>query len=265
MPYPHPILKRITTSSDESDSPYSSSGAIRINHSKVHFPNHPDALSRTHLAHSPDQYDRSPISVQPNSCALPERGCPGRTYSGSSGEAAMDVENSSPVRGWPRRKGDHMHPRARITGFNTSRNDASVPPSLIQDLSDTSEDSDNNASATRPLYAKTASSISTASATSATSSQSSLRLSPKGDPAQLAFLPHPHSSPYTAERPATPYPYTSGSSTRNSRQTQRSPPSSTQQRRRSRSRVRGSPVRDRFGDRDRAARGNQDEGCLGGF
>jgi hypothetical protein len=44
----------------------------------VHFPPTP-ALTSTHTTHSPFIYDRAPIVVSPNICALPERG--GRMYS----------------------------------------------------------------------------------------------------------------------------------------------------------------------------------------
>ncbi|RXW20135.1 hypothetical protein EST38_g5711 [Candolleomyces aberdarensis] len=45
----------------------------------VHFPPSP-SLCRTFAAYSPSMYDRTPIVVDKNTCALPERGCPGRTY-----------------------------------------------------------------------------------------------------------------------------------------------------------------------------------------
>ncbi|KAF8598508.1 hypothetical protein BDV93DRAFT_526693, partial [Ceratobasidium sp. AG-I] len=43
----------------------------------VHFPTAKRELVKTRVTHSPASYDRSPIVVQPNSCALPARGCPG--------------------------------------------------------------------------------------------------------------------------------------------------------------------------------------------
>ncbi|KAG9119867.1 hypothetical protein FRC07_004895 [Ceratobasidium sp. 392] len=46
----------------------------------VHFPTAKRELVKTRVTHSPSSYDRSPIVVLPNSCALPARGCPGRTY-----------------------------------------------------------------------------------------------------------------------------------------------------------------------------------------
>ncbi|KAF7302394.1 hypothetical protein HMN09_00873100 [Mycena chlorophos] len=61
----------------------------------VHFPTHPCTL--TGAAHSPGSYDRAPIPVSPNSCAIPERG--GRVY----------AYNGSPM-GSP--KGSYFHPHA---------------------------------------------------------------------------------------------------------------------------------------------------------
>ncbi|CAE6474723.1 unnamed protein product [Rhizoctonia solani] len=46
----------------------------------VHFPTAKRDLVKTRVTHSPASYDRSPIVVLPNSCAMPARGCPGRTY-----------------------------------------------------------------------------------------------------------------------------------------------------------------------------------------
>jgi len=48
---------------------------------RVHFPPAP-GLCQTHLTHSPSIYDRAPIVVLPNACALPERN--ERTYPPSS-------------------------------------------------------------------------------------------------------------------------------------------------------------------------------------
>jgi hypothetical protein len=45
----------------------------------VHFPPSP-TLASTHVVDPPRLYDRSPIIVAENSCAMPQRGCPGRTY-----------------------------------------------------------------------------------------------------------------------------------------------------------------------------------------
>ncbi|KAG8989193.1 hypothetical protein FRB90_002373 [Tulasnella sp. 427] len=43
-------------------------------HSSVRFPSSPK-LSTVHFTHCPTSYDRTPIVVSQNSCAMPERGC----------------------------------------------------------------------------------------------------------------------------------------------------------------------------------------------
>ncbi|CAE6469510.1 unnamed protein product [Rhizoctonia solani] len=60
----------------------------------VHFPTAKRDLVKTRVTHSPASYDRSPIVVLPNSCALPARGCPGRTYD----PTAMGRSTSAPRR-----------------------------------------------------------------------------------------------------------------------------------------------------------------------
>jgi hypothetical protein len=63
---------------------------------QVHFPP-PTSLTTTHSTHSPQTYDRTPIRVTQNSCAMPERGCPGRTYQPANKSALG---------------GNHVHPNA---------------------------------------------------------------------------------------------------------------------------------------------------------
>ncbi|KAJ7153553.1 hypothetical protein C8R43DRAFT_450107 [Mycena crocata] len=93
---PHPILKRSASQAAEAEA----------RHPSVHFPPSP-RLTRTFSAHSPSSYDRSPIVVSPNSCALPARGCPGRTYYPGSGSSAPKTHpaKTAVARG-------HLHPRA---------------------------------------------------------------------------------------------------------------------------------------------------------
>ncbi|CAK5271444.1 unnamed protein product [Mycena citricolor] len=67
----HPILKRSPTSPVFGPHPQ--------HPPTVHFPPSP-SLTRIFSVHSSAAYDRSPIVVTPNACALPARGCPGRTY-----------------------------------------------------------------------------------------------------------------------------------------------------------------------------------------
>ena len=114
---------------------------------QVHFPPTP-ALTQTHYTHSGKSYDRAPIVVMPNECALPERGC--RIY--SSGRGSHSGEGR-PVGG-----GKHPHPRVaeassdgRIPSYygpvpgphQASSSMASRgPPPLVPDLSSESEESD---------------------------------------------------------------------------------------------------------------------------
>ncbi|PBK71889.1 hypothetical protein ARMSODRAFT_954699 [Armillaria solidipes] len=105
---PRPILKR---SPSQHPPPHA-----------VHFPSSP-LLTRTFDAHPRESYDRSPIVVSPNSCALPERG--GRCYT-------LD-DSQSLYKG--------LHPRALAT-----------IPDLIPDLSGSSDESDGIASPPPEAY-----------------------------------------------------------------------------------------------------------------
>ena len=82
---PRPILKGLSfvSSSDTSSSnplPFSSCPTI-FDTPHVHFPPTP-TLTSTENTHSSFMYDRAPIVVTPNVCALPERG--GRMFFGNS-------------------------------------------------------------------------------------------------------------------------------------------------------------------------------------
>lgn len=121
----------------------------------VHFPPSP-TLTRTFSAYSPSTYDRSPIVVSPNSCALPERGCPGRTY--TLDEPAARSSHSR----WKSttHNGRHLHPRAVASAYRESSMDSDdagdeehtptstypTLPSLVPDLSSESDESDGFAS-----------------------------------------------------------------------------------------------------------------------
>lgn len=94
---PRPCLKHARTSPTPPSSPsppsYSYSHSISTlpapadrpppphphSSSHVHFPPS-QSLSTTFPTHSKKTYDRRPLVVAPNMCALPARGCPGRTY-----------------------------------------------------------------------------------------------------------------------------------------------------------------------------------------
>ncbi|KIY65286.1 hypothetical protein CYLTODRAFT_456447 [Cylindrobasidium torrendii FP15055 ss-10] len=65
----------------------------------VHFPPTPAIVSSTEATHSAEAYDRAPITVSPNECALPERN--GRVYSEDD-----NAESSSTA------MGSYFHPHA---------------------------------------------------------------------------------------------------------------------------------------------------------
>lgn len=151
---PRPILKR-------SENPYQQPPTTpkypqAYSSHVVHFPPSP-TLTRTFSAYSPSAYDRSPIIVSPNSCALPERGCPGRTY--TLDEPASQSSHTN----WRYKvqNGRHLHPRAVAAAYRepspeideepdedddeaqrTPTHTFPALPSLIPDLSSESDESD---------------------------------------------------------------------------------------------------------------------------
>jgi hypothetical protein len=99
----------------------------------VHFPPSP-SLTRTFTAHSAAAYDRSPIVVAQNSCALPERGCPGRTY-------LLEETTACYPRGIAYAR--DYHPRALAFASAThAGGSSSTVPRLIPDMSSESDESD---------------------------------------------------------------------------------------------------------------------------
>ncbi|TFK71538.1 hypothetical protein BDN72DRAFT_837423 [Pluteus cervinus] len=124
---PRPILKRTTTSHPTSHG--------------VHFPP-VQALTSTYSVYSAAAYDRSPIVVAPNSCTLPERGCPGRTYTLDDPGAPTPSNPRQPQR---RNHGKVLHPRA-LANAKAYGVDVSCynPPPLIPDISSSSSESDES-------------------------------------------------------------------------------------------------------------------------
>jgi len=120
---PRPILKRNPTSLDRGRK-----------QAVVHFPPSP-IISKTFVAHSPSTYDRSPIVVVPNSCALPERGCPGRTYT---------LDRSC------RRHADEFGGLRSLFGDDQAEN--LLPPPLVQDTSSSSSDESSDGLASLPSH-----------------------------------------------------------------------------------------------------------------
>ena len=191
---PKPILKR---SASEQVHQTDHLGHLNKSHG-VHFP--PSPATRTFSVDSAAAYDRSPIVVAPNNCALPERG--GRIYT---------LEESQPRRGISYAR--DFHPRA--LAFASSRSgspgrsiDAMVNerspvypplPQLIPDLSSESDESDGF---TGPLTESTTSPLTfgihgLAGPPLKCDSDADIHRYVKciDDSNALAFLPHPPSPP----------------------------------------------------------------------
>jgi hypothetical protein len=130
---PKPCLKSQLRS--ESDPlPFASCPRLLLS-PHVHFPPTP-TLTSTHIADSPWTYDRAPIAISPNSCALPERGA--RMYTPAS-------------ESWNRTRatGSYFHPgpnayEACELELCGTRITMSPPPPLIPDFSSESDESDGS-------------------------------------------------------------------------------------------------------------------------
>ncbi|KIM41766.1 hypothetical protein M413DRAFT_445003 [Hebeloma cylindrosporum] len=152
---PRPILKRSAHHhhpSHQSHQPHHPQAHHPHHQHGVHFPPSP-SLTRTFTAHSAAAYDRSPIVVTPNSCALPERGCPGRTYLLEE----TDEAKSRPSR-YPRgiAYARDYHPRALAFASSTNGGgSSSMVPQLIPDMSSESEESDSLPAELSTTYATT--------------------------------------------------------------------------------------------------------------
>jgi hypothetical protein len=130
----------------------------------VHFPPTP-TLTRTFSAYSSSTYDRSPIVVLPNLCALPARGCPGRTYlpgctTSSSLNPPPGLHASKAV---VEAAGRHLHPRCALSFVlapevapDGPMATSDIPPPLVPDLSSESDESDGPTSLPSQRDANTA-------------------------------------------------------------------------------------------------------------
>jgi hypothetical protein len=141
MPPPRPCLKAQLGS--ESDPLPFASRPKGLLSPHVHFPPTP-ALTSTHFADSPRTYDRAPITISPNLCALPERG--GRMYSPTS-------ESWNLAQG----AGCYFQLKACETGtpdFSGAHIAATSPPLFIPDLSsefdESSDESDGQVTTPDP-------------------------------------------------------------------------------------------------------------------
>ncbi len=94
----------------------------------VHFPPTPSLQSIT-FTHSPNSYDRAPIVVSPNSCALPDRD--ERVYNIPSPTSPASISGT---------KGSYFHPRAFEACQPEQTSDG--VPDLTFSSSESSDDSD---------------------------------------------------------------------------------------------------------------------------
>jgi hypothetical protein len=192
---PRPILKRTSNVDNPSH--------------RVHFPP-PTSLTRTFVA---DSYDRTPIVVSPNTCALPERGCPGRTYSLDE-SARCSSRRASQIT-------HDYHPRVLNLLHQVGSPDHAVVPSLlpplIQDLSSESDESDasvpvfadfpfahfyHDTAAHGPKIPDTSLSISNISVSHASKFYTSSTSSVSVVNGPISFLPYPPSPPSRHTQPA---------------------------------------------------------------
>jgi hypothetical protein len=142
----------------------------------VHFPPPPSLVS-THLTHSPHAYDRAPISVSPNECALPERN--GRTYTPGPAKPqrrractpgpASASASSSPPAAQPA-LGGYFYPHAGFSVHREPTGPTLYPiPGLVSDGSSESDESDVVRTPPEATHMRSA----------------------RSPDAVLAFLPHP--------------------------------------------------------------------------
>jgi hypothetical protein len=151
---PRPIIKR----------------SPRKAHHAVHFPPSP-VLTRACLAHSPNSYDRTPIQVEENQCALPERGCPGRTYDITDTDEsvnAIEQLNAASITGsgrtihprvlqsqatstWPVSASSSGHTEYPYASFAIPATTGLHVPSLVPDISSSSETDESDGLSSPPL------------------------------------------------------------------------------------------------------------------
>ncbi|ETW86667.1 hypothetical protein HETIRDRAFT_456613 [Heterobasidion irregulare TC 32-1] len=138
-----------------SPSPFPFAACSNVLSPRVHFPPTP-ALTSTHLTHSSKHYDRAPIVVAPNACALPERN--GRTYSPPSEPMRPSKTKAPPYAQAQAQahavKGSYFHPRA----FEACEREPSTvpvppfdpPPPLVPDISSSESDESDTYLTTPP-------------------------------------------------------------------------------------------------------------------
>ncbi|ETW77687.1 hypothetical protein HETIRDRAFT_453834 [Heterobasidion irregulare TC 32-1] len=229
MSKPRPILKRsshtVPLSSPPSSrdqhrfSPPQHTPPRRIHN--VRFPPSP-TLTHTFSTHAASSYDRSPIVVLPNTCALPARGCPGRTYLPGDAPGSPGGSPDKEKRRSQKNRGKHVHPRAAFAfGLHSSKacdidgsasssasshvgSSMATPvapvPSLIPDLSSESDESDGFISPPPGSNVFTSTPIAMHSKLSVAGDMLTPRTPPNTD--LLSFLPYtPSSSQSQLHRP----------------------------------------------------------------
>jgi hypothetical protein len=184
---PRPILKRpATLAAPNNHGP----------HHAVHFPPSNSLTTHTFSAYSASVYDRSPIVVAPNSCALPERGCPGRTYTLDEDSATLSTRRSRSYG-----SGD-IHPRA-LSSYNSYRplqpppaeTYTYFPPPLIPDFS-SSESEESDEVSSPPLdYTMSPHLHGLSIPRDNYTPFNNMYHRSQSSPSELAFLPHPSSPP----------------------------------------------------------------------
>ncbi|KAH7886364.1 hypothetical protein F5I97DRAFT_1778995, partial [Phlebopus sp. FC_14] len=146
---PRPILKHHPNLSDQhhllhpSPFPFAACSTVLLS-PHVHFPPTP-TLTSTFTTHSPTSYDRTPLVVAPNNCALPGR----HEREFTEGRTRAEYESLSSRSRSSRReemKGSYFHPRAYEACYPpppfSSRPPPLIPDSFHYDVSSESDDSD---------------------------------------------------------------------------------------------------------------------------
>lgn len=187
--------------------------------SHVHFPPLPTQLvSATFYAYPAAYYDRTPVAVAPNECALPRRNCPDRTYVLCDREARLLTQVDADKE--QKYHADESTPRPyssqqRLDYFSsptytlTASPYYSAPPRTVPDLT-WSESEDSDALISPPVDLDLCQPLSTLSLSSpaartSTRTQRPLLSSPT-DVSQdvLSFLPHPPLPPHERKRSLSP-------------------------------------------------------------
>ncbi|KAH8822744.1 hypothetical protein DL96DRAFT_1714191 [Flagelloscypha sp. PMI_526] len=154
----------------------------------VAFPLSPSELVKEHAVHSPRTYDRSPIVVDRRySCAMPERGCPGRTY--RFRDMLTDDDQD-----------DHTQLPPSLARYHPSQAPAPPCPDLCSSSSESDESSDGFASPPPEPWV-----FSTSKYQPFPEDNSSYISTTPTQERPLSFLPHPNPhAPPLDDIPTTP-------------------------------------------------------------